>query len=429
MNTCLKFIIIFIYFTILLSCNNSTENKPVKNESKENKQDEKPKRQAETSPVNFNSLDFNFVSQLIHLNKDSGIDFSLQIPEGYKITVAYQGMNRPRFMAKSPDGKLITADMINKEDNKKGVIIWFKNWNDKTKTFESTDTLLKNLHNPNQAAFHTFDGKDYFFVAETEKLTRYDYTQGTTFEIKNPKVIATFPDYGLSYKYGGWHLTRSLAFHNNKVYVSVGSSCNACIEKEKVRATILEMNIDGGEQKIYSSGMRNAVGIDFIGDALYATNMGEDKLGEDRPEDQFLKVERDKNYGWPFYYQYQNTIYENSKFTKQADSLAYKKGSIPLALCGFKAHSAPLGFEFLNNFEGELNNSILVCLHGPVVIKEHKGYNIVKINATGYQEIIKGFLQGKLKYGRPCDILQWDSSSFFFTDDHNGILYYVWKPS
>ena len=57
------------------------------------------------------------------------------------------------------------------------------------------------------------------------------------------KIIATFPDYGLDYKYGGWHLTRSLSFHNKKLFVSVGSSCNACIEKEDVRASIIEMDI------------------------------------------------------------------------------------------------------------------------------------------------------------------------------------------
>jgi glucose/arabinose dehydrogenase len=32
---------------------------------------------------------------------------------------------------------------------------------------------------------------------------------------------------------------------SGKLYVSVGSSCNACAEKEKERATVLEMNADG----------------------------------------------------------------------------------------------------------------------------------------------------------------------------------------
>jgi len=63
-----------------------------------------------------------------------------------------------------------------------------------------------------------------------------------------PDQIATWPDYGLDYKYGGWHLTGSVAFHRGKLYVSVGSSCNVCIEKEDVRATIQELDPDGSHR-------------------------------------------------------------------------------------------------------------------------------------------------------------------------------------
>ena len=42
------------------------------------------------------------------------------------------------------------------------------------------------------------------------------------------------------------HLTRTIAFSpNRKLFISVGSSCNACVEKEKVRASVIEMNPDG----------------------------------------------------------------------------------------------------------------------------------------------------------------------------------------
>jgi glucose/arabinose dehydrogenase len=47
-----------------------------------------------------------------------------------------------------------------------------------------------------------------------------------------------------------------------------------------------------------------------------------------------------------------------------------------------------------------------------------------------YREIITGFLQGKTedkRFGRPCDILRWGDSSFFISDDKNGVIYYVWK--
>jgi hypothetical protein len=49
---------------------------------------------------------------------------------------------------------------------------------------------------------------------------------------------------------------------------------------------------------------------------------------------------------------------------------------------------------------------------------------------NGYIPVVDGFLSGKTnkdRKGRPCDIMMNNSRSFFFTDDHNGVLYYVWK--
>jgi len=82
---------------------------------------------------------------------------------------------------------------------------------------------------------------------------RYRYWRGDDAPSGAPEVIATFPDYGLNYKYGGWHLTRSIAFGGGKLYVSVGSSCNACEEDEPIRATALQMDVDGKNQKVLTA--------------------------------------------------------------------------------------------------------------------------------------------------------------------------------
>ena len=85
-------------------------------------------------------------------------------------------------------------------------------------------------------------------------FVRYRYENGSTKPTGEPQVLATFPDYGLSYKYGGWHLTRTIAVGpNNKIYVSVGSSCNACEEKEDVRASVLEMDPDGKNKRHFAA--------------------------------------------------------------------------------------------------------------------------------------------------------------------------------
>src|SRR5947207_15399302 len=57
-----------------------------------------------------------------HIRLQKGVDFDLNIPEGYNISIAGENLHRLRFLAKSPDGKLFGTDMYNMDDNRKGKI-------------------------------------------------------------------------------------------------------------------------------------------------------------------------------------------------------------------------------------------------------------------------------------------------------------------
>lgn len=364
---------------------------------------------------------------------DKGVKLDLKVPRGYNIVVSAQGMHRLRFLASSPDSRLFCTDMHSLADNKQGKIYLFEDWDNTSKKFNKTTVFADGLHNPNQVMFYTDKGKTYIYIAETDKLSRYEYHAGDKTLQGTGQVLAHFPAYGLSYKYGGWHLTRSLAQHNGKIYVSVGSSCNACVEREDVRATVMEMNPDGSGQHIYATGIRNAVAIKWINDKLWATCMGRDLLGPDKPEDLFGTVEQGKNYGWPWYIQYQQKMYPDTKMT---DSARLHHITIPspppLAYCGFKAHSAPLGFDYFANFSDPLlKNKFLVALHGSTMISRERGNAIVMINGRDqYVDVVDGFQTGKRdqdRHGRACDVMMKDATSFFITDDKNGALYYVWK--
>ncbi|RYZ26484.1 MAG: glucose/sorbosone dehydrogenase [Chitinophagaceae bacterium] len=361
---------------------------------------------------------------------EKGIRFNLKVPEGYHVRVAAEGLKRPRFFTKAPDGRLFITDMWDRSDNKKGRILILDGWNEKEKRFTKVQSYLDGLHNPNQIAFYSAGGKTFLYVAETGKLSYYNFKPGDTVPSSPPKIIATFPDYGLSYKYGGWHLTRSLAFHNNKLYVSIGSSCNACVEKEEIRATLVEMNPDGSNQRYYARGLRNSVVIKWVGTQLWATGMCRDGIGPDKPEDLFQSIQQGEYYGWPYYFQYKKAIYTDAHFKDSARSAFVKKP--PVAPWGFKAHSAPLGFDYLTGFaDALLDNSFLVALHGSTSVWRQRGNAVVQLLPNGtYREIVTGFLQGKTenkRYGRPCDVMQRDSRSFFVSDDKNGVIYFISK--
>ena len=359
------------------------------------------------------------------VNLKNGKRFSLNLPENYEIIPAAEGLKRVRFFSKAPDGRMFVTDMHDLTDNKKGIVYILDDWNPETGKFGKIIPYMTGLKNPNSVQFYTdSSGQDWLYLAETNQLTRRKFTKGEIKPTDKAEVLVTFPDYGLSYKYGGWHLTRTIAVGGNgKIYVSVGSSCNACTEKEKVRATVLEMNPDGSQQKIFATGLRNAVGLKWVGNFLFATNQGVDHLGKNKPDETFYALKRDADYGWASCYSSNGKILADPKFKRPSGC----KNVLP-PYAYFPAHSSALGFDYFDhpNTDDTIKNSFLVALHGSTDATIGHGYKIVIMRkGQKLQTFMDGFLVGKNVYGRPCDIYRVDENSFYFSDDKSGVIYYV----
>ena len=318
-------------------------------------------------------------------------EFMLQIPQGHELSIATQGLERPRFFAKSPDGRLFITDMHNRDDNTKGRVLILDKWSEPEHRFLSVVPFMEHLHNPNQIAFHTANGKSYLYVAETDKLTVYDYVPGSLKQV---------------------------------------GEGNACLEKETLRACIIEMKLDGSEQRLYATGLRNAVGMQWIGNHLWVTNMGRDGLGPDQPQDILTTVKDKGFYGWPYFYQYRQRIKADEYFV---DSVRTTKLPVEKpGLVGFLGHSSPLGLCYFTHYADTLfNKHLLVALHGSNMPGRYRGNEVVMVlGRDKYVPVVTGFLQGKTeaqRLGRPCDVLQWNDHSFFISDDKSGVIYYVWK--
>jgi glucose/arabinose dehydrogenase len=367
-----------------------------------------------------------------------GRTFSLNLPEDFDISVAAEGLKRIRFMAKGPDGRIFVTDMHDLSDNSLGSIYILDGFDPRTGKFKQVIPYLRRLRNPNSIAFYSDPTKqNWLYVALTDKLERYHYHLGESFPMGTPEVLATYPDYGLSYKYGGWHLTRTIAFSDSgnspHLYISVGSSCNACEEKEEVRATISVMDPDGKHARILASGLRNAVGLRFVNGTLFATNMGADHLGDDAPDEtmfalgpDLLESNKRLHYGWPYCYFKDGRVLADPRFAaspKKADC-----AQVPAAFTTFAAHGSPLGLEYFDSSTKDpaLQNSFLVALHGSSKRRLGRGYRVALVREHSKpQDFITGFLENGVVHGRPCDIFRLGPDSFLVTDDYNGVIYYV----
>ena len=368
-----------------------------------------------------------------HITLASGKSFDLNLPAGFGISIAAQGLKRVRFMARSPDDRIFVTDMYNLSDNKRGTVYILDEFDPESKQFKKVTKYLTDLRNPNSVAFYTDEsGTNWFYLALTDRLVRYRYEAGSVAPSGEPQVLATFPDYGLNYKYGGWHLTRTVvAGGDGKIYVAVGSSCNACEEKEEVRASVLEMDPDGKNQQYFARGLRNAVGVRWVNGRLFATDMGSDHLGDNRPADMFYALEDGKNYGWPYCFQAGARVFADPKFNLGGKKMDCRK--VPHAHTPFPAHSSPLGLEYFDaTNDPALAGSFLVALHGSTKpsLRLQRGYRVVRIEEAeggAVEDFITGFFDGAKVNGRPADVFSFGKNAFLLTDDYSGVVYYVYR--
>ena len=183
------------------------------------------------------------------------------------------------------------------------------------------------------------------------------------------------------------------------------------------------MDPDGSGQRVFARGLRNAVGMRWIGNFLFATNQGSDHLGLNRPDETFYAIRDGSDYGWPYCHWANGRIFADPKITRRG---ACTGVGAPYAY--FPARSSALGFDYFNDpaTPAVLKDSFLVALHGSTNEDIGHGYRIVVMRkGQRLRDFITGFLQSKTVNGRPCDILKVGPHQFLFTDDNKGVVYFV----
>jgi glucose/arabinose dehydrogenase len=423
-----------------------------------------------------------------------GKSITLSLPDSFDISIAATGLHRVRFFARSPDNRIFVTGMHDLADNARGSVFILDGWSQQSHTFTHITHYLDHLRNPNNLAFWTDPSthQTWLYLPLTDRLIRYKYNAGDNAPTAPPETLLRFPNYGLNYKYGGWHLTRTVAIApiNGKprVFVSAGSSCNYCQEREVLRAAIVSMDPDGQHPTLIAQGMRNAVDLHYVpalnDGTLFTTNMGDDHLGDQLPEDTFFAVDAAPktplNYGWPTcYFANGQPVHDSTPLPALNDPSAiapippsndsvYGKQTgvaaagtnltaggghaftpdpntaigqapaplnscekVPPAFTTFAAHSSPLGFEYFPKTDTELSGTFLVALHGASHPHIGTGYRVVRFTTADrtQRNFITGFLTSEhgrpTVHGRPCGILRIGPDSFLLTDDHLGLIYYI----
>ena len=343
---------------------------------------------------------------------DNVLKDRFKLPDGFKIGVFADEVPNARMMAMTSAGDIVVSS------NRTGSIFLLYADRNYDGVSDGRQLLLSALDGPHGVALK--DG--YLYIAEQTRIIRGRYDPVS----RNLSATETIFD-GMPST--GGHSTRTIDFGpDGKLYVTVGSSCNVCVEEEPYRAEMLVMNADGSGARTYATGLRNSVGFDWQPETgqLYATDNGRDLLGDDTPNCELNLIADGADYGWPYAYddKVADPDYGDGNEDKVANSIA--------PVHGFGAHRAPLGITFLDPAQAPdgYENVALAALHGSWNSSKLVGYKVVSLHFDGAgnveeRDFLTGFELDEDVIGRPVGFVHGPDGSIYISDDYAGVVYRV----
>jgi glucose/arabinose dehydrogenase len=337
----------------------------------------------------------------------------LKVPEGFKISVFASDVTGGRLMAVAPDGVLFVARQG------KGDVVALPD-RDKDGKADKMEIVAGNLVRPHSLAFH----KGFLYIATNPTVLRMKYANGKV-EGELLKVV------DLPITTAG-HWTRTIGFSKDgKLFVAIGSSCNSCEEEDARRTTIMVYNADGTGGRPFAKGLRNALGFDWDPKtgALWADDMGQDKLGEELPPDEINLIEDGKHYGFPYFVG--NNI-PNTDIPNAKGSLKDSEATPPAF--ALQAHSSPIDLRFYTGkkFPTAYRGAMFVSLHGssPTSRKERIPGTVARVvfkdgKPVGVEDFVTGWMKDGQVLGRPAGLITGADGALYVSDDNKGFIYRV----
>lgn len=344
-------------------------------------------------------------------------------PEGFVVSKYADKFESPRWTYIGPNGDVFVAESNTKKSADRITILRDVN---KDGIPEMREVFLEKLNKP----LGMLILNNYFYVGNTDGLYRYPYKPGETKITGKGVKILNLPAGGYNN-----HWTRNLLANadGSKIYVSVGSGSNVAehgMDNEVRRANILEINPDGTGEKVYASGLRNPVGMDWApGTKTLWTAVNErDELGDDLVPDYITSVKQGGFYGWPYSYFGQNK--DPRMKGEGADLVA--KAIVPDVPVG--SHTASLGLAFYNKtkFPAKYQNGAFIGQHGSWNRSKLSGYKVMFVpfkdgKPSGKPEdFLTGFINDESKVsGRPVDVTVMGDGSLLVNDDSGNVIWRV----
>lgn len=364
--------------------------------------------------------------------------------QGYRVVKFADDLNSPRWIYVAPNGDIFVSEARTvkrgAERIKELVSGKAKSRNENLEVsshqvilFRDTDgdgqpdkqqVYLDGLNQP----FGMLVLGDHFYVANTDALWRFPYDPEASSIVAEGEKLVDLPAGGYNN-----HWTRNIVANadGSKIYISVGSGSNVGengMEHEIRRACIIEVNPDGTDERIYASGLRNPVGMDWEPETgrLWTAVNERDELGDALVPDYITDVQEGGFYGWPYAYWGPNP--DPNWEGKKEDLVS--KSIVPDYALG--SHTASLGLAFSRS--EAFKPGAYIGQHGSWNRSEFVGYKVLRVpfengEPSGMPEdFLTGFIADESKgtvYGRPVGVAFTKHGYMLVSDDAGNAIWAV----
>lgn len=413
-------LLLLVYGAFHFSCNN-TANKETETDSTQVKKDTVSRIPQDTLPAPYATVSVRNMSKVIGWPAGK----TPVAPAGFSVNLFADSLQSPRWVYVAGNGDIFVSQ-ADREGKKGNNILLFRDAN-KDGVPESRSVYISGLKQP----FGMLILNKNFYVANTDQLLMFPYDSSAITVKGRGKSIARFPT--------GRHWTRNIISDpsGNKIYIAVGSASNVAeegMDKEVRRANILVINPDGSGEKIFASGLRNPVGMDWAPgtNTLWTTVNERDELGDDLVPDYLTSVQENGFYGWPYSYFGKNQDPRIKEADKKPELVA--KAIVPEVSLG--AHTASLGLVFYrgSQFPAQYQQGAFIGQHGSWNRSQLAGYKVVFVPfangrpSGGVQDFLTGFISDASKsevYGRPVGVAILSDGSLLVADDAGNKIWRV----
>jgi glucose/arabinose dehydrogenase len=345
------------------------------------------------------------LSPLLGVNLDAGPGgrAELSLPAGYSATVFAEGLSNPRFMAVSSDGVLFVAE--------RGAdrVIALPDTDGNGVADDVVDVGI------GYGAAHDIEFTDDGSLLVAGEETLHAVVLEGLREIGRTTMVDGLPT--------GGHASKTVeVLPDRRILLSIGSSCDVCEEEDARRATVQQ--VDDGALRPVMIGLRNAVGlwVDDESGRAWATNMGRDRLGDDRPPETVFEVVDGADAGWPRCHAGTLPDPEFGDAPDACDGVAMPAVTLP-------AHTAPLALV-------EWRDHLVIALHGSWNSSSKVGYKLVWLPwsdgpAGPVEDFATGFLPDGAQdaSGRPAGLAVGLDGALYVSDDKAGFIYRIVPPA